>query len=44
VTFGRSSRGALLLRLVSPSVGYPASRLLFTATIDLRNGRPALVD
>ena len=29
---------------VSPNVGYPASRLLFTATIDLRNGRPALVD
>ena len=29
---------------VSPNVGYPASRLLFTATIDLRTGRPALVD
>jgi hypothetical protein len=29
---------------VSPNVGYPASRLLFTATIDLRTGRPTLVE
>ena len=29
---------------VSPNVGYPASRLLFTATIDLRSGRPVIVD
>ena len=29
---------------VSPNVGYPASRLLFTATIDLRSGHPAVVD
>jgi hypothetical protein len=28
---------------VSPNVGYPASRLLFTAAIDLRAGRPAIV-
>jgi len=27
----------------SPNVGYPASRLLFTAAIDLRAGRPAIV-
>ena len=29
---------------VSPNVGYPASRLLFAATIDLRSGHPTIVD
>jgi hypothetical protein len=29
---------------VNPNVGYPASRLLFTATIDLRSGHPVIVD
>ena len=29
---------------VSPNVGYPASRLLFTATIDMRSGHPVIVD
>jgi hypothetical protein len=29
---------------MSPNVGYPASRLLFTATVDLRSGRPAIVE
>jgi hypothetical protein len=28
---------------MSPNIGYPASRLLFTAAIDLRTGRPAVV-
>ncbi len=28
----------------SPNVGYPASRLLYVATIDLQSGRPVIVE
>ena len=38
------SRDSSTSTYVSPNVGYPASRLLFTATIDLRSGRPTIVD
>jgi hypothetical protein len=29
---------------VSPNIGYPASRLLFIGTIDMRSGRPSVVE